>query len=118
MKEYTLGACFTRKRSQVQVQYRPHSQKRHQFETDELTQILALVLASNPNLAKQIRLQQLDNDVLFDTYINELKFRQLSPCYITSVSDLLFKFKDYLGDRKPSPELAQTFLTRYVKGSS
>ena len=27
---------------------------------------------------------------------------------------MLFKFKDYLGDSKPSPELAQAFLTRYV----
>jgi len=49
---------------------------------------------------------QLDNDTLFNTYFDELKFRQLSPYYINQVRDLLLKFKDYLGEATPSIELA------------
>ena len=77
----------------VQVLYRPPFEKQHQFDFNE---ILALLLSANPNLASQLRLRQLDNDTLFDTYINELKLRNLSPNYTKKVWELLSKFKAYL----------------------
>ena len=67
--------------------------KSHEFDFNE---ILALILSSNPNLVQQLRLRQLDNDILFDTYITELKLGNLSPYYIKKVWGLLSKFKDYL----------------------
>ena len=85
---------ISRKRSLVQVQYRPPSQKQHRFEATDLDQVLSLLLSANPDLAKQLRLKQLDNETLFNTYFDELKFRQLSPYYTNQVKDLLLKFKD------------------------
>ncbi len=73
------------------VKYRPPLKKHHQFDPNE---ILALILSSNPNLASQLRLRQLDNDALFEGYINELKLRNLSPIYIKKVWELLSKFKE------------------------
>ena len=64
--------------------------------------------------AQQLRLRQLDNDTVFDTYINELKLRNLSSYYIKKVWELLSKFKDYLGGHPPSPELAKGFLAQYA----
>jgi len=101
---------LTSQRSLVQVQYRPPFEKSHQFDLNE---VLALILSSNPNIAQQLRLRQLDNDSLFDTYINELKLRNLSPYYIKKVWELLSKFKDYLNQRQPTPELAKSFLSQY-----
>jgi len=91
--------------------------KQHRFESNDSEQILSLLLSANPDLAKQLRLKQFDNDTLFNRYFDELKFRQLSPYYINQVKYLLLKFKDYLGETKPSIELAQTFPTRYVNHS-
>jgi len=95
----------------VQVLYRPPSEKQHQFDFNE---VLALILSSNPNLASQLHLRQLDNDTLFDTYINELKLRNLSPNYTKKVWELLSKFKEYLNGFPPSPELAKSFLAQYA----
>jgi hypothetical protein len=101
---------LTSQRSLVQVQYRPPSEKQHQFDPNE---ILALILSANPNLATQLRPRQLDNDALFDTYINELKLRNLTPNYVNKVWELLSKFKNYLNQRQPTPELAKSFLSQY-----
>ncbi|HJX12236.1 MAG TPA: hypothetical protein VJ377_01775, partial [Dehalococcoidales bacterium] len=87
----------------------PPFEKQHQFDFNE---ILALLLSANPNLASQLRLRQLDNDTLFDTYINELKLRNLSPNYTKKVWELLSKFKAYLNQRQPTPELAKSFLAQ------
>jgi integrase len=78
-----------------------------------LSQILALLLSANPNFAKQLRLQQLENDPLFDAYLNELKLRQLSSIYVQKVGELLNTFKGFLNNSKPTPELAETFLAGY-----
>jgi integrase/recombinase XerD len=94
----------------VQVHYRPFPGKSHEFDPNE---VLALILSANPNLATQLRLRQLDNDTLFDTYINELRLRNLSANYINKVWQLLSKFKDYLNQRQPTPELAKSFLSQY-----
>ncbi len=94
----------------VQVLYRPPFEKQHQFDFNE---ILALLLSANPNLASQLRLRQFDNATLFDTYINELKLRNLSPNYTKKVWELLSKFKAYLNQHQPTPELAKSFLAQY-----
>jgi len=109
---------LTCKRSLVQIQYRPPSTKSQWFESGDLPQILSLLLSSNPNLSRQLRLRNLDNETLFNTYFDELRFRQLSPAYVKSIKELLTKFQAYIGEEVPSPELAQTFLSRYLNHSA
>jgi len=109
---------LTCKRSLVQIQYRPPSTKGQRFETGDLPQILSLLLSSNPNITKQLRLRNLDKSTLFSTYLDELRLRQLSPAYITSIKELLTKFQAFIGEAELSPELAQTFLSRYLNHSA
>jgi len=98
----------------VQIQYRPFSRKQHRFEPNDLLEVVSLILSSNPDLSRQLRLKQLDNDALFDAYFDELKLRQLSSTYIKSVRDLLLKLKNHLQEMRPTPELAKTNLSQYV----
>ena len=68
----------------------------------------------SPNLKEQLRLRRLDNNTLFDTYLGELRLRNLSPYYIKKVWELLRTFKDFLNGEQPTPLLAKTFLSQYV----
>jgi hypothetical protein len=64
--------------------------------------VLSLLLS--PTLKEQLRLRRLDNNTLFDTYLNELRLRNLSPYYIQKVWELLRVFKDYLNGEQPTPQ--------------
>jgi hypothetical protein len=61
----------------------------------------------------QLRLRRLDNNTLFDTYLNELRLRNLSQYYIQKVWELLWLFKEYLEGEQPTPLAAKTFLSQY-----
>jgi hypothetical protein len=73
-----------------------------------------LQLLLSPTLTEQLRLRRLDNDTLFDTYLSELRLRNLSPYYIKKVWELLHVFKEYLNEEQPTPQLAKSFLSQYV----
>lgn len=78
---YDQTGHISRKRSLIRIQYLPPYQKQHRFEATDLEQVLSLLLSVNPDLAKQLRLKQFDNDTLFDTYFDERNFWQLSQYY-------------------------------------
>jgi integrase/recombinase XerD len=71
-------------------------------------------MSTNPNLVSQLRLKQLPNDELFQSYFNELLLRGLSNSYIKKTTEYLLKFKEYLHDTPPTPELAKSFLAPYA----
>ena len=105
---------MTSQRSLVRAQYRPpfNEPNPRLEQTPNLNEILSLLLS--PKLTEQLRLRRLDNNTLFDTYINELRLRNLSPYYIKKVWELLKVYKEYLKEAQPTTQLAKMFLSRYV----
>ena len=111
-QNHVQTAALTSQRSHVQIVYRPPSQapqKQAQYDINEVLQLLL-----SPSLTEQLRLRRLDNNTLFDTYINELRLRNLSQIYIKKVWELLRVFKEYLKEEQPTPQLAKMFLSQYV----
>ena len=111
---------MTSQRSLVRAQYRPPFEHNSNLEdrlpnevcSPNLNEVLELLLS--PSLKEQLRLRRLDNNTLFETYLNELRLRNLSPYYIKKVWELLRKFKDYLNGEQPTPLFAKTFLSQYI----
>jgi len=81
-------------------------------QTANLNEIFNLLLS--PTQKEQLRLRRLDNESLFQTYIDELRLRNLSPFYIQKVWELLRVFKVYLNGAQPTTQLAKLFLTQYI----
>jgi site-specific recombinase XerD len=75
-------------------------------------ELLAVLLG--PEGRRRLVLRQKSNQELFDLYDNDLKLRVHSEPNLKGARQLLDKFKDYLHDYPPSPELAKGFLARYV----
>ncbi|MFC1874358.1 tyrosine-type recombinase/integrase [Chloroflexota bacterium] len=57
--------------------------------------------------------RQLSNDELFKKYEPELKLRIHNQLNLKNDSALLDKFREFLGDAKPSPTLAKEFISLY-----
>jgi len=107
---------LTSQRSYVRAVYRPPFEPIPKLEnTPSINEVLNLLLS--PALKEQLRLRQLDNNTLFETYLNELRLRNLSPYYIQKVWELLHKFKEYLNEEQPTPLHAKTFLSLYHERS-
>ena len=60
-----------------------------------------------------MELKDLTNDKLFARYETELILRIRNHKNLKNVVNLLLRFKNYIGDFPPSPDLAKSFLAQY-----
>ena len=61
-----------------------------------------------------LKLKSLQNKELFELYASDLALRITNKKNLTCITALLLKFKDFLGDYPPSPELAKSFLANML----
>jgi len=61
-----------------------------------------------------LALRNLANEDLFAVYDSELVLRLHAPKNLSDTRKLLSRFKEYLGNYPPSPELAKSFLAQYA----
>jgi integrase/recombinase XerD len=71
-----------------------------------------------PQERRRLELRQMGNDELFELYDNEIVLRLHNPKNLSDTRKRLAEFKEYLGGRPPSPELAKAFLTRWADKKS
>ena len=63
---------------------------------------------------RRIMLRRMSNDELFRLYDSDLLLRLHNAKNLSDTRKTLERFKDYLGQFPPSPELAKAFLAQYV----
>ena len=63
---------------------------------------------------RRLRLRNLLNDELFPLYDDDLKLRVNNPRNLDNERRLLAKFRHFLNNFPPSPELAKGFLAQYT----
>ena len=63
---------------------------------------------------RRLRLRHMNNDELLHLYDNDLILRLHNAKNLSDTRKLLDRFKQYLGDYPPSPELAKGFLAQYA----
>jgi integrase/recombinase XerD len=59
-------------------------------------------------------LRQMNNEDLFQLYDSDLILRLHNAKNLTDTRKILTRFKEYLGDYPPSPELVKSFLAQYA----
>jgi len=77
-----------------------------------LRKVLEMLLTTEAK--RRLRLRNLTNDELFPLYDNELKLRVNNPRNLDNERRLLSKFRHFLNNFPPSPELAKGFLAQYT----
>ena len=115
---------FTRKKSLVQVQYRPPNSFNSlenavgglenvttSLEELGIRELLETLLT--PDMKRKLKLRRLPNGDLFLLYKDELRLRRRNDKDFRDTTRVLEKFHDFLGEMPPSPELAKSFLTGY-----
>jgi integrase len=81
------------------------------LEALSLRQMLEMLLGED--LKRQLRLRQMTNDELFESYDAELINHHQSAKALNEERRVLGHFKEYLGQWPPSPESAKRFLAQF-----
>ncbi|MBT7092424.1 MAG: tyrosine-type recombinase/integrase [Bacteroidetes bacterium] len=66
-----------------------------------------------PEGRRRLMLRQLDNEKLFTLYDSDLVLRLHNEKNLKDTRKILAEFKRFLGDRKPSGDLAKSYLSQY-----
>ncbi len=67
-----------------------------------------------PEGKRRLRLRGMGNEELFQLYDNDLVLRLHNTKNLSDTRKMLTRFKEYLGEYPPSPELAKGFLAQYT----
>ncbi len=67
-----------------------------------------------PEGRRRLELKHMTNDQLFTLYESELMLRVRNARNLTYTKQVLARFKDYIGDYPPSPQLAKGFLAQFA----
>jgi len=108
----TYWGCFTRKRSLVQVQYRPPFPEKTPVLSEDLPIRELLELLLDERARRKMTLRQKSNEELFKLYEDELKLR-ISRGQLKEYKRVLGHFSTYLGESPPSLQLATSFLAQF-----
>jgi integrase len=84
----------------------------HDFEELPLRQLLELLLGEDGK--RKLRLRQMTNEQLFASYDSELVLKNQSPKGLYEARRLLNRFREYLGEFPPTPELGKKFLGQFA----
>jgi len=76
-----------------------------------------LDLLLGPELRRHLKTRQMSNDELFLKYRPELHLKIHNQINLRCDIALLDKFRDFLGDERPSPSLAREFISGYHRRS-
>ena len=82
--------------------------------TDDLSLRELLEMLLTPEVKRKLRLRNLNGDELFLLYDSDLKLKIHNPRNLDNERRLLLKFRQYLNNFPPSPELAKGFLAQYT----
>jgi integrase/recombinase XerD len=78
----------------------------------QLRELLHILLGSKGR--RQLELRQKTNQELFALYEDELVFHHRSARALHESKRILRHFHDYIGEYPPSPELAKSFLAKFI----
>ena len=78
----------------------------------QLVEIMSAVLG--PQERRRLEMRQMDNEELFRRYDTELVLRLLNLKNLRDTRNRLAEFKEYLNGRPPSPDLAKSFIAKWV----
>ena len=84
------------------------------LHNDELPIRELLGVLLGPEGKRRLRLRHMTNDDLFQLYDSDLVLRFHNVKNLSDTRKILTKFKQYLNDFPPSPELAKGFLAQYA----
>ena len=81
-----------------------------------ILELLGILLGSD--LRRRYNLRQMPNEEIFNKYYIQLRLRVQNEHNYQSYIYLLEKFRGFLGDRKPVPDLAREFVAGYFLSHS
>jgi integrase/recombinase XerD len=67
-----------------------------------------------PEVRRTLKLKSLQNDELFELYFSDLALRITNLKNLKCIRAFLLRYKEFLGGYPPSPELAKSFLAKYI----
>jgi hypothetical protein len=62
---------------------------------------------------RRLQLKSLQNEELFKLYFSDLALRITNKKNLKCITELLTRFKEFLGGYPPSEELSKSFLAKY-----
>jgi site-specific recombinase XerD len=91
-----------------------HRPDYHQFDDEELSVRELLITLLGPKARRKLKLRNLSNDQLFKLYDDDLVLRTHNARNLDNERRLLAKFREFIGEYPPTPELVKSFLGCYT----